>query len=244
MWKILSRTNTHTKIINDERFILCGKHYSQYNKYNKFLDTEAMSTADKNNYIITNEGVWIIVKNKKQVETGRFLIDKEDFDLVLSKKWRKWKDDYFTGNINPISISRFLLNLNYKDDILVDHINGNRIDNRRSNLRLANDSQNGANKALDRRNKSGIAGVRYENDRHKWAVEISYYNKRIHLSRYDNFCDACYVRYIAEIFLFQDFRSFRNDTYLLSQVELCNRKEELKCYVENKLNNVSITLQP
>jgi hypothetical protein len=52
----------------------------------------------------------------------------------------------------------------------VDHINGNRLDNRRCNLRLCTTTQNGQNKGLSRANTSGIRGVRFENG--KWVARI------------------------------------------------------------------------
>jgi hypothetical protein len=55
----------------------------------------------------------------------------------------------------------------------VDHINGNGLDNRRSNLRLATKSQNMQNMRLSRINTSGFKGVCWDKDRGKWRAHIT-----------------------------------------------------------------------
>ena len=59
----------------------------------------------------------------------------------------------------------------------IDHINGNRTDNRIENLRAADDSQNAHNQVLRSNNVSGIKGVSWNNDRQKWAVRVNYNKK-------------------------------------------------------------------
>lgn len=55
---------------------------------------------------------------------------------------------------------------------MVDHINGNGLDNRRENLRLANPSQNSRNAKLRSDNKSGFKGVSWVRNRKKWVAKI------------------------------------------------------------------------
>lgn len=55
---------------------------------------------------------------------------------------------------------------------LIDHINGNRADNRIANIRPADMSQNGMNRSMDRRNKSGGKGVSWHKRAGKWQVHV------------------------------------------------------------------------
>jgi hypothetical protein len=60
---------------------------------------------------------------------------------------------------------------------MIDHINGNRKDNRIDNLRAADKQTNTYNQVLKRNNKSGIKGVSWNNDRQKWAVRVNHNKK-------------------------------------------------------------------
>lgn len=72
---------------------------------------------------------------------------------------------------------------------LVDHINGDRLDNRIENLRIATYSQNGANAKRHSRNTSGLKGVskvvRGGKWKGKWQASITYQNKQIALGYFD-----------------------------------------------------------
>lgn len=72
----------------------------------------------------------------------------------------------------------------------IDHINGNRSDNRICNLREANASQNQYNKKLNLNNTSGVKGVVFDKETKKWRVRITVNKKIISLGYYDNLNDA------------------------------------------------------
>lgn len=67
----------------------------------------------------------------------------------------------------------------------VDHIHGNKADNRRSELRLANKIQNQQNKKTSGRNTSGFKGVDWSKQRGKWRARICVNKKSVHLGFFD-----------------------------------------------------------
>lgn len=71
---------------------------------------------------------------------------------------------------------------------LADHINGDKLDNRRTNLRLATRSQNEANKVKGRRGASKYKGV--TRARGRWKATIMVNGKNKHLGVFDNEVDA------------------------------------------------------
>lgn len=80
-------------------------------------------------------------------------------------------------------------------DEQVDHINGNGLDNRRSNLRLANHSENTWNRAISRNNTSRFKGVDWHNG--KWRARIGVGGKRQFLGHFETpeeayavYCDS------------------------------------------------------
>ena len=85
----------------------------------------------------------------------------------------------------------------------VDHINGNRLDNRICNLRLATHSENQQNrKRASRTNKSsGVLGVGWDGSKNRWRAEICVRGKRRTLGRYATIeeASAAYQRAKAEL---------------------------------------------
>lgn len=68
-----------------------------------------------------------------------------------------------------------------RGDLLVDHINTCRTDNRRSNLRLATHTQNVLNRRLNAANTSGVKGVSWSTNKGKWVAQISINKRKVHL---------------------------------------------------------------
>jgi len=80
-----------------------------------------------------------------------------------------------------VRMHRIIAGANHKDEI-VDHINGNTLDNRRSNLRICSNAENGRNRGKNSNNSSGFKGVFLKRD--KWAAQIKHNGKSIHLGTF------------------------------------------------------------
>lgn len=73
---------------------------------------------------------------------------------------------------------------------ILDHINGNRSDNRIENLRLVSRNQHSINKSIQSNNKLGVKGVHYDKSRNKFCAFIKLNGKNKNLGRFDNLNDA------------------------------------------------------
>lgn len=96
-----------------------------------------------------------------------------------------------------------------RQDEVVDHINGNPLDNRRSNLRVCSQEENSKNRKLACNNTSGVTGVsRYirHGRKPKWQAHISINKRQVNLGSYDLFEDAVNARQEAEIKHYGQFR--------------------------------------
>jgi hypothetical protein len=80
----------------------------------------------------------------------------------------------------------------------VDHINGNTLDNRRSNLRVVTPQENQHNRRISVNNQSGHPGVYWSADREKWAVSIWANGKENHLGYFTDRLDAIACRLEGE----------------------------------------------
>lgn len=85
----------------------------------------------------------------------------------------------------------------------VDHINRNRLDNRRSNLRICTRAQNKANTEPQKNNTSGFKGISWNID--KWRADIYIKGKRIYLGRYSSKEKAAEMYNKAAKFVWGDF---------------------------------------
>jgi hypothetical protein len=137
-----------------------------------------------------------------------FYFDLEDYDKIKDYCWGIHHTGYVCSRIREtneyIALHRLILNL--EQNKIVDHINHNKIDNRKFNLRITNVHGNAINKRTQKNNTSGHSGVSYHKAQKKWCARIPINKKRIHLGYFTNKEDAIAARKTAEIKYFGEFR--------------------------------------
>lgn len=128
--------------------------------------------------------------------TGQIaLVDDEDFVFLSRHNWYH----YFGGYARRIDGGKLVLMhrfiMNAPDDAEVDHINGNRLDNRRANLRIVTAAQNQWNRGRPANNTSGCKGVTKHKGR--WVARIQYNGLRKHLGAFVSLEEAYEVYCLA-----------------------------------------------
>ena len=145
----------------------------------------------------------IILYNKQGEKNGKAIIDVEVIDVVLQYKWYLRDCDGYVSNNQVGLLHRFLMNPS--DDMVVDHINHNKLDNRRENLRVCTAHQNSMNKSKYCNNTSGVTGVVWDKLRNKWKAQICINSKMKHLGYYNTKEEAIEARRLAEIEYYGEF---------------------------------------
>ena len=92
----------------------------------------------------------------------------------------------------------------------VDHIDMNRLNNCRTNLRICTHQQNQCNQPLQVNNTSGVTGVRFYKARNKYVARIKFYGKDIHLGYYKTKLEATQARDTGAKLLFGEFAVLNN----------------------------------
>jgi hypothetical protein len=139
---------------------------------------------------------------------NQFIFDLENYEKIKNLTWYDAKTGYVktkSFHKSPtILLHRFIMNC-VNDDFIVDHINRNPLDNRKSNLRIGTMSDNQHNRKLSKNNKSGIIGV--QKQLNKWNASICVNYKKFNLGTYEKFEEAIVARLQAEKIFFGEISS-------------------------------------
>ena len=138
----------------------------------------------------------------------KFYFDLNDYKKVIKYQWRLHHSGYVVtslprdknGKRKILSLHSLIFNDedNIKN-IKIDHINRNKCDNRKSNLRKVNNSLNGFNINRQSNNTSGKTGVSYNKNNNNYVSYICVDYNKIYLGSFKNFEDAVNARKEAEI---------------------------------------------
>lgn len=137
---------------------------------------------------------------------GQFaIIDAEFAEAILSRSWSltvfgyacntKRRNDGGRVTYTPHRLHRVVLHLAQGlpvtgRDILVDHVNRNKLDNRLINLRLTDRTGNNANREIQANNTSGRKGVSWDKESGKWRATIRYHGRLMSLGRFSDLDEA------------------------------------------------------
>lgn len=141
-----------------------------------------------------------------------FLFDLEDYPIVRNYCWMESRKDgylyshYTKHPSKKIVFHRTVMGMPVYANAgeLVDHIDRNKYDNRKKNLRIVNNSQNSINSTIRADNKTGIIGVE-KTKSGKFSVKITHNKIVDKLGTFSSFEDAVYTRLLAEKKYFGEF---------------------------------------
>jgi hypothetical protein len=184
------------------------------------------------------------------------MVDDVMFNYILQYKWYAWKGryTYYAATHNPITGSFLPMQnfiLNPPSGLLIDHRNGNALDNRFSNLRVCNLSLNNANKTPSGSSKYlGVFLMHYRKDKSRPKYIASIKSKRI--GSFDSEIEAAIAYDKSALLVHGEFArlNFPNNKYDVIpkpnefaklQIELVNDAIE-NAYKFNKCEIFSLTI--
>ncbi len=139
-------------------------------------------------------------KNTQAFKDGiQFIVDEEDFEKYVKNKSFQTNIKGYV-NTNNKGLHRLIMQMEDSSKH-IDHIDGNPLNNQKSNLRVCTPQENAYNKNVYKNNKSGYTGVHFYKPLKKYMAYIKSDNKRKHLGYYETLEEAytMYVRASQEL---------------------------------------------
>jgi len=136
------------------------------------------------------------------------IVDDEDFEYLNQWKWNISWNGYATrsqhirlgvGKYTSKGVWMHRIINNTPKNLITDHINMNKLDNRRCNLRDADKSLNGINRGKNKNNTSGCKGVSWDSWTNMWRAELMIKGNKVRMGRFSKLEDAIKVRKEAEL---------------------------------------------
>lgn len=158
-----------------------------------------------NQYEQKNECVLICIGNQSAI------IDKDDYEKVSKIYWKLNACGYPEGwkNSKRIRLHQLIVG-NIATEMVIDHINNNKLDARKVNLRVVTKSQNSMNRTPYQKLGTGYPGVNFNKRENKYKSRIMVDGKSIFLGTFVNINDAINARQKAEEKYFGEYAYDRN----------------------------------
>lgn len=143
-----------------------------------------------------------------------FIVDSNMIPIISKGNWHLKKDKGYIISRNAegetIQLHRFVLGLPDKS-VIVDHINRNKLDCRRNNLRIVTPQQNSMNKSLQKNSTTGYAGVVYLKDKQRYRSVIGLNDRRIYLLTSKSAEECAQAYNYAAALIFGEYQGHMND---------------------------------
>lgn len=161
----------------------------------------ARNKFDPNEIIEYSDYAEIILYDRDNNEKARTKIDLARVPDIVGTKWYLKDNGYVATNNyrgNGYTYLHILIAGNNTKNRYVDHIDGNKLNNKACNLRIVTPEQSGMNKGIRSDNKSGRTGVHWSKDKQKWCVMICYNQRHVNLGYFQTYVEAVNRREAAE----------------------------------------------
>ena len=180
----------------------CGNEIVTRRAYLKNGHTKSCGCFWKNTYDLSGEyGIGYTNKGEE------FYFDLEDYDKIKDYTWYINNKGYVFSAKDEILMHRLVTNC--PDNLIPDHIHGEKstTDNRKSNLRIVNSSQNSMNVKIRSDNTSGVTGISWDKRSNKWCVRIMVKGENIYLGYFnkDDLDEAIQARLDGEKKYFEEY---------------------------------------
>lgn len=132
------------------------------------------------------------------------MIEEPDFEFA-QLTWYLGRDGYAARMENHRIVRLHRVITEALSGVEVDHVNRNRLDNRRRNLRFATRAENARNCKRSSRNTSGYKGVRFSPEVGRWGAAVRCDGKRYWMGFFDTPEEAALAYDLGAIALHRDF---------------------------------------
>lgn len=225
----VEENNTDKVIRFSDGNLYCKKHYLQMYRHGKILER---TIYDSNNYILHDTFAECICYDKSGNEKGRIKVDLDKVKILQEYKiYIRGHNNKFYATLSidgkKIMLHRYLFNLTneeYSINKVVDHINGDSLDNRIDNLRVCKHSEN-----MQNIHKKSRVGVNYNKSSktNKWVARIMKNYKSINIGNFSSYEEALFARLKKEKELFGEFGPNQDLFYVLDHSEPINKLKEV-----------------
>jgi hypothetical protein len=153
------------------------------------------------------------------------LVDEEDHKMLMGLGVRWCVNDGYAFNAKLGRMHRYLLSA--PEGVMVDHRNGNKLDNQRENLRLCSNSQNQANRrvAVGKSKFKGVVWQKRKSGTGFWKAQITVNKQVIYLGAFPTDLDAAKAYNQAALAHFGEFAHLNDLTLSASDVVSSERRQ-------------------